>query len=146
MESLRSVSIYRLLILSLGMLLGSSSAHGQGYAAGKFTLAHETNWGTAVLSPGDYRFSLETTSLPAMLVLRKADGTLVGLILAQSSTVTGTRSDESSLQLEVNGNQRFVSSLYLNDLGMTLHYATRAISKPPETAKLQGPALSGANK
>src|SRR5882672_4130256 len=113
MKSIRSFSFLKVLVVVLGMGAGLSSvAHAQSYAKGKFTLTHEAHWGTAVLTPGEYHFSLETTGFPAMVIVRRADGDLAGVVLSQSIT-TDITSDSSKLELKKVGGESYISSLYI---------------------------------
>ena len=137
MKSIRSSSLLKVLVLSLGVLGASvSSAHAQ-TASGKFTLTHETRWGSVLLAPGDYTFSLKSPSLPAPIMVGRAGTPAVAVVLPQA--VSSEQLMETSrlvLSHDARG-ESFVSALYLGDLGLSLHYAAPKGTVPAsETAKL----------
>ena len=121
MKSLRSFS--KVLILAFSVIAaGPLAAHAQSFTRGKFTLSSETHWGTAVLFAGSYEFLLQTSTAPARVMLRKADGDYVAVVVPVF-TSTQSSATTSSLHLESRGSEVFVSSLYLNDLNTELHFA-----------------------
>jgi hypothetical protein len=136
MKSIRRSSLLKVLALALGVLGASvSSAHAQ-TATGKFTLTHETRWGSVLLTPGDYTFSLESPSLPAPIMVRKAGTPAVAVVLPQA-VCSERLADTSNLVLRHDERgESFVSGLYLGDLGLSLHYAAPKGPMPAETAKL----------
>jgi hypothetical protein len=120
MKSLRSFS--KVLILAFSVIAASPlAAHAQSFTRGKFTLSSETHWGTAVLFAGSYEFLLQTSTAPARVMVRKADGDYVAVIVPVF-TSTQSSATTSSLHLESRGSEVFVSSLYLNDLSTELHF------------------------
>ena len=136
MKSIRSFSLSRVLLLAIAAM-GSSvmPAHAQ-TTTGTFSLTHKVLWAGAVLSPGDYAFSLDTQSLPARISVRHVDGPMVGIILPQTITnddfVGG-----SSLILHQEGGESVVSTLRLKNVGMALEFASPKLAKPvTETAGL----------
>lgn len=120
MNSLRSFS--KVLILALGVIAASPlTAHGQSFTRGKFTLSSETHWGTAVLSAGSYEFLLQTSTAPARVMVRKADGDFVAIVVPMWTSSQSSASD-SGLRLESRGQDVFVSSLFVNDMNTELHF------------------------
>jgi hypothetical protein len=120
MKSLRSFST--ILILAVSVIATSPlAAHAQSFTRGKFTLSSETHWGTAVLFAGSYEFLLQTSTAPARVILRKADGEYVAVVVPMF-TSTQSSATTSSLHLESRGSEVFVSSLYLNDPNTELHF------------------------
>jgi hypothetical protein len=90
-------------------------------AAGRFTLTHPARWGSVALSPGTYTYNLEHYA-SEMLLVRAADGQRGFLVMVQSiSTVDDAKRDELVLQRD--GDEWFVSSITLSDVGQTLHFA-----------------------
>jgi hypothetical protein len=147
MKSVRSSKLFQVFVLAIGVLGASaSSAHAQS-ATGKFTLSHETHWGSVVLSPGVYSFSLQSPSLPAPLMVGKTGGSQIAIVLPQ---VVATERPTSGSSLVLNRNESgasFVSALYLGDLGVSLHFAApRSQASAPETAKLSPIADSAPGK
>ena len=137
MKSIHSSSLLKVLVLALGVL-GASATSAQAQSVnGKFTLTHETRWGSVVLTPGEYRFSLQSPSLPAPIMVGKAGAPAVAVVLPQAVS-TEQLTDTSSLVLSHNERgESFVSGLYLGNLGLSLHYAAPKGAMPAsETAKL----------
>ena len=137
MKSIRSSVFFRVLILAIGALgafAGSACAQSTN---GTFTLNHETRWGSAVLPAGNYAFSLPSPNLPAQLIVRKICGSPVAIVLSRMvSTEKLTEASRLVLGQSESG-ESFVSTLYLGDLGLGLHYATPKAKMPAtETARL----------
>src|SRR5262245_42087845 len=104
-----------ILVLAL-TVVAPAAAHAQEYVRGKFTLTSETHWGPAVLPAGDYQFSFDSSSFPNVVTVRSVTGSSAAMIfpMARSEAVL---SDNNRLQLERRGENVYVSSLYLKDLG-----------------------------
>jgi hypothetical protein len=136
MKSKRSAMLFKIFVLAVGALgasLGSAQAQS---ASGKFALTHETCWGGVVLPPGDYTFSLQSPSLPAQIVVRKADGEMAIVLPQVVSTERLAETSKLVLNRSASG-ESFVSALYLGDLGLSLHYASPKAQVPAsETARL----------
>ena len=79
---------------------------------GSFTLQHPTEWNNTVLPAGDYTFEVARTQTNAkLLVVHGAKRSLNVLIYGESACMTCRN---SSLNLEVHGNNRAVSSMELS--------------------------------
>jgi len=137
MRSIRSSSLFKVMILAVSVLGASvSSAHAQS-AGGKFTLPHETRWGTVVLSPGDYTFSLQSQSLPAPIMVGKIGSSQVAVVLPQAVSAEKLTETSRLVLSHSDSGESFVSALYLGDIGVSLHYAPPKAQTPAsETAKL----------
>ena len=139
MKSIRSSSLLKVLVLAIGALGASasvSSAHAQS-ANGKFTLTHEARWGSVLLTPGVYSFSLKSPSLPAPIMVSKAGSTQKALVLPAVVSTEKLRDGSRLVLTRSSAGESFVSALYLGDLGLALHYAApRAQVSAAETAKL----------
>ncbi len=125
------------LLLSMAGLFLTTGLLGAAEVAGSFTLPAETQWGLAVLPPGNYTFTLDHAILNGRMLLRRGnDG--VALLMAQGVEETST-SGGSSLQIV--GSK--VRSLHLAPAGLTYFYGhsrgetRKLISEPPRS-----PALS----
>lgn len=137
MKSIRSSLFFRVLVLTIGVLGASvSAAHAQADANGTFSLPHETNWGGLVLPAGDYAFSLQSKSRQAQIVVRKASGSQLAIVvprLVSEEKLTG----DSRLVLRGEAGKSFVSTLYLGDLGLVFYFAPpKPQTLAPETGKL----------
>jgi hypothetical protein len=79
---------------------------------GSFTLQHPTEWNNTVLPAGDYTFAVARTQTNAkLLVVHGAKQSLNVYIYGESACMTCRN---SSLNLEVHGNNRAVSSMELS--------------------------------
>jgi len=111
----------------LGLVLGGmfvlpTIAHA-GEFTGRFTLTSEARWGIAVLAPGDYDFTLDSTRAPSRVVVREADGKVVAILLSMWNSGT-SRTKGNSLELQTQGGATFVSAVYLGDAETELHFMT----------------------
>jgi hypothetical protein len=107
-------------------------------SAGRFTLAHEVRWQGWVLPAGDYTFSLQSAALPALVTVRGPDGSTSILATATDAT---PKSRDSALTIERRGGARFVSEMYLADVGLHIFYRVPKIPKS-EQLLVQGPATT----
>jgi hypothetical protein len=124
-NTLSSFARSKALLLALAVVFAlPAMAHAQGYK-GKFTLASETHWGTAVLAPGDYDFTLDSVSAPTRVVVRAADGKVAAILVSMWSS-ENSRTKTNSLQLETYGGKTFVSAIYLTVADTELHFVVPA--------------------
>jgi hypothetical protein len=98
-------------------------------ARGVFTLAHEVHWQNRVLRPGDYAFSVRTSGPPALLMLRRLNGTGTDAMLLVTDVEPSKPDEASCLVLVSRSGQSFVSTMVLPQFDMTLRF-----SVPPESA------------
>ena len=84
--------------------------------AGTFTLSSQTNWGLAVLSPGDYTFTLDHATLGGRITVYQG---LKPVLMVQSQGIAETGSSGESSMKIVNGRVRF---LRLGPAGLTYSY------------------------
>jgi hypothetical protein len=100
---------------------------------GSFTLQHPTQWNNTVLPAGDYTFEVARTQTNAhLLVVHGAKQSLSVYIYSESACVTCRN---SSLNLEVHGNNRAVSSLELS--GLHVNFKVRqSASEKEEMSKM----------
>ena len=143
MKSISNSMLFKLFILAVGVAGASAiPAHAQS-ATGKFTLTHEARWGSVVLSPGVYSFSLRSPSLPAPIMVGKTGSAQIAIVLPEVVS-TEKAAEGSRLVLTRNdAGESFVSALYLGDLGLSLHYATPKARPTAETARLGPIAQAG---
>jgi hypothetical protein len=94
-------------------------------AFGKFTLAREVRWGSVLLAPGEYSYSVEHHSAETILLRSQTGRTSAILMAASVSTLDGPTT--SQLVLENNGKEWFVRSLALGGRGEVLYF------NPPST-------------
>lgn len=140
MKSTRSFSLVKslsLVLLAAG--LSPKLATAQPSVEGKFTLPFEARWGNAVLQPGEYTFSILSTSLPAMVVVRReAGGAQVAMVMARGWD-SGGSSDHSALTVARSGGKVSISSLYLEELALTFYYS---IPQPKRELLARAPELT----
>jgi len=108
--------------VSLLALLASPALAEDG--AGKFTLTREVHWGPNVLPAGEYTYALQHKA-SEVLFLRTASGDRSYIVLARSTGAVA-RDEGDSLLLQRSGDDWFVSSLTLGEMGETLYFAIPA--------------------
>jgi hypothetical protein len=105
----------KVLVVMFGLfaiVFSGVAARANNVRVGSFTLPHRTEWNNTVLPAGDYTFEVARTQTNAkLLVVHGAKQSLSVYIYSESACVTCRN---SSLNLEVRGNNRAVSSLELS--------------------------------
>jgi hypothetical protein len=134
MKSIRKFAYASLLALSsltfMSALASAQDAHGS------FTLTHNVRWQNAAVPAGEYKFSVELRGPSEMLMLRKVSGDALGFMILVNDAdsiepATATSSDNGKLTLVSQSGSRYVSSMELPAIGMTLHFTV-----PAETREL----------
>jgi hypothetical protein len=122
MTSSKKLSRICVLILSLiSSFAYPSNAGAQRVIAGKFTLPSPSKWGMMMLPAGDYTFAVEDSVSPPTVTIFTADGTGKGIVIP--AFVSDIKSgDTGKITLEVRDGQAVVTALYLERLGLVLHY------------------------
>jgi hypothetical protein len=123
-----------LAIAALGLITATVSAmpaSAQAAFKGSFTLTSDVRWGQANLPAGDYTFTLQSSAMPARIVVSGANGSQFVL-----TSWTDVKSIDAPSNLQIvrrNGESR-ISQLYLADLHMILNYQVGSKSKDKELA------------
>jgi len=86
---------------------------------GHFTLTDDVVWNGRELPAGNYDFTMNSTAMPAKILVHGPNGYMWVLTSASSGKDQG---EISSLTVEHRNGARYISSLYLADLGIDLHY------------------------
>jgi len=86
---------------------------------GQFTLTSDVVWNGTELPAGTYDFTLSSTALPAKILLHGPNGYMFVLTSAVSDKQRG---ETSNMTVERRNGARYISSLYLADLGIDLQY------------------------
>jgi hypothetical protein len=122
MTSNKRLSRIQVLLLSLiSTLAFPAHAGATPVVAGKFTLSSAVKWGSVMLPPGEYTFAVEDSVSPPTVMIFASDGTGKGIVVpAFVSDIK--RTDSGKMTLEVRGGQRVVTALYLERMGIVLHY------------------------
>jgi hypothetical protein len=122
MTSSKKLSRIQVLLLSLiSSLAFPVHAGATAVVAGKFTLSSAVKWGSVILPPGEYTFAVEDSVSPPPVTIFAADGTGKGIVLpAFVSDIKGAHSGK--MTLEVRDGQTVVTALYVERLGIVLHY------------------------
>jgi len=129
------------LVLALGVLFAlPTMAHAQGFK-GKFTLAAETHWGTAVLAPGSYDFAVDSTNAPTKVMVHDETNKVAAIIIPMwNSTVTKEKTNR--LQLTTVNNETFVSAVFLKDADAELYFALPVAKEVSTAAVAAKPAAT----
>ena len=139
METNRTIKVVRsFATLALTLCFIAQPASAQPAFEGKFSLAHETQWGPVTLMPGDYSFTLSSQSANGIVVVRDDEsGNPAGIILT-GSCENQVSSANSDLVLARSGGKTVVRSMELKEIGMTFRYA---MPKAGRQIFAQGPIL-----
>lgn len=120
-------------LLGLVALLAPSFASAQ-ELRGKFKLPFETRWAEEVLPEGEYTFVISGVA-PRWIRVQREGQTHIFMPVDWSST---RDRDTSALIVARRGDRGVIRSLYLKEVGLTLHYA--APKTGPELM-VKGPVL-----
>jgi hypothetical protein len=101
---------------------------------GQFTLTNDVVWNGKELPAGSYEFTLDSTAMPAKILLHGPNGFMFVLTSAVSGKEWG---ENSNITVEHRNGTRYISSLYLADLGIDLRYRAPKLN---EKLIAQGPA------
>jgi hypothetical protein len=132
MKSLLCSPIVRMLAFAAGVVAFLPAFAPAQDFVGKFTLPYEAYWGQTLLSPGEYSYSLESTGPSARLLVRKSTGSSGFMVMARSCSSVEP-SATSELKIRQQGADRFITSLYLGEVGEILHFDVA--NMPAELAK-----------
>ncbi len=129
MKSIRKFAYAGALALSsLTFTLALASAQ---EAHGKFTLTHDVRWQNVPVPAGEYKFSVESKGPSEMLILHKVSGEEAGFMILVTDTETAKPSATNKLAVLSRPDGRFVSTMELPEVGLTLRFAV-----PAETREL----------
>lgn len=111
-------------VLLLGLLSSTFvpiAAHADN-VSGRFTLTSEAHWGRTVLPPGEYTYSISAEGMMPIVIVRSVKGDIGAFVFPTSiSEVRHGGPDRLVLQ-KTNGGM-VVTSLYVEDKGVVLHYS-----------------------
>ncbi len=122
MTSSKKLSRISVLLLSLiSSFTFPSNAGAQPVMAGRFTLTSAAKWGSVILPAGDYTCAVEDGVSPPPVTIFTADGTGKGIVIpAFVSEIK--RDDTGKMTLDVKDGEAVVTALYVQRLGIVLHY------------------------
>ena len=123
-----------LAIAVLGFIAATVSAmpaSAQAAFKGSFTLTSDVRWGQANLPAGDYTFTLQSSAMPARIVVRGANGSQ--FVITSSMDVKSIDAPSNLTVVRRNGESR-INRLYLADLHLVLNYQEGSKSKDKELA------------
>jgi hypothetical protein len=121
--------VVRSVLFVLSSILLAIAASNAETAHGTFNLQTETRWGSMLLKPGDYEFTMDLQRTGNVITVRSADSRSIGMILPAALS-TAHRTKSSGMNLGYSGGMPYVRSLYLSDIDLQLEFAA------PRTAKL----------
>jgi len=135
MKLVKHISYFILLLAS--MSLGASAQEPKG----KFTIRHDSRWGTAVLPAGSYSVSVHTGPVPYVLVT--SDHRNATSIMAVARYVESAQCASSSLELEqAEGSWNVRSLCFQSSLAVYFGPSQKAtemkVAAAPATAPLPG--------
>ena len=100
---------------------------------GQFTLTDDVVWNGTELPAGKYDFTLDSKAMPAKILLHGPNGYMWVLTSATSGKQGG---ETSNMTVERRNGTRYISGLYLADLGIDLQYRAPKLN---EKVIAQGP-------
>lgn len=109
-------------VVPLAVALSSASA-AQTLAHGKFTLAHEVHWQSALIPSGDYEFFVKRSGGSDFLMLERASIGSTGFFLMVPTFRPASSGNVDQLLIVFRGDQRFVSSMELPQYGVGLDFS-----------------------
>jgi hypothetical protein len=121
MKTNRSYTVVRNLVLALVgvfVVAGLASAEGP-EVRGNFKLPFEARWGLATLPAGDYQFTIERVTFPALIKVSRGTK-CVALILSPDRSAVSTGRAALTIVRTREGNT--VRDLALPEEGMALHF------------------------
>lgn len=86
---------------------------------GKFTLLFEVQWGNALLPPGEYSFTLDSKSLPAVVVVR---GERKSAVIVAAGVSPLDSSTDTALIIANQGGRHLVRAMRLPTIGLVVSY------------------------
>ncbi len=143
MKSIRKVVYASVLALSSFTFM-SVLASAQDVRGG-FTLPHNVRWQNVEVPAGEYKFSVELRGPSEMLTLSKVSGEGSGFMILVNDVdsvapASVAASENGKLTLVSQSGERYVSSMELPAIGVTLHFAVPAETR--ELAMAGGAAAS----
>jgi hypothetical protein len=120
MKCVDRMPLLNAVIIALGLVVLLSVVSHAEEAGGRFTLAHPVHWGQAILPAGDYRFSIPGSSPTVVLILENITRKQGFLVVAQGSNADS--SETSRLIIQLQGDERFVSAMYVPAIGQVLYF------------------------
>ena len=115
----RSTGLSKGALVLFALLLSPAISHAQD-ASGNFNLPFEVHWGNALLSRGDYTFTvISSTRLYLLHVRSKTASTLILPLVIDKGTI----SEPTQLNVIRIGQEHFVESLAFRELGITFSFS-----------------------
>ena len=112
MKSNRTMTLF----LGLAAICLTAGSLGAADLIGSFTLPSQTYWGSAILPPGSYTFTLGHATPQGLILIRH--GTK-GVALIMTQSMSSTKLSEAS-SMQIVGSR--VRSLHLGPIGLTYNY------------------------
>lgn len=145
MNSTRSFTLVRILLLAvLAAGLSASLANAQ-ELGGKFTLPFEARWGRATLPPGDYSFNLNTAVAPYTVTVRGEK--CEAMIIPMGSSDSGVSGHSELIAVRSGGKYR-IRGLHLGKMGLVFTYGApkaerQFLAQAPELIRRAPIAMTG---
>lgn len=123
MKSTRIYGLPRLLGLAALVICSSAALASAEMVRGTFTLPVEARWGMAVLPPGNYSFTLDSSGAERLITnFQSESGQDEGSVLPRGVTDQQTL-DHSELLLVRTGENYTIRALRLAPVGLTVYYS-----------------------
>jgi hypothetical protein len=109
-----------MLIACSAVMLGANALSAQ-VSRGEFTLPVETHWGSVVMAPGSYSYTLDKATVGLMISVR-GQGMSVSIPATGAVSTGQPLKGSSTLFLITEGGETSVRSMQFGHLGLTVHY------------------------
>lgn len=109
-----------MLIACSAVMLGANVLSAQ-VSRGEFTLPVETHWGSVVMAPGSYSYTLDKATVGLMISVR-GQGKSISIPATGAVSTGQPLKENSTLFLITEGGETSVRSMQFGHLGLTVHY------------------------
>jgi len=114
---------------------------------GEFSLSQEVRWGNSVLPMGDYVYFVDSNRWPAEVRVEQKRGGFTGMFIPQALLRPGKQGG-SGIVLRSVGNDTYVKSLHLQELGAELDFSApgaEAEDRPADSLDARATSVSSSS-
>ena len=114
--------VLRLCLSALCAVVALSTVAGAETVRGVFQLPVTARWGEIVLTPGEYEFTVDTSSASELVTIRSRTSPFSGMVMSVSRTEL-TSANGSRLALSNSEEGAYVHKLYLGEAKVALYFS-----------------------
>jgi hypothetical protein len=124
------------LLMAASLSLSPTLASAQSALVGTFKLPMTAHWSQAVLPAGEYSFYVELLGAGPLVTVRSADRKWAAMFICRSTSPVEEGTTNHNLLLVRRGEEMFVSSFRLSELGLELEYNLPKVAATNTVASL----------